>query len=121
MKPEQLNWTDEQWAAHLGCAVRRIPFIRRIICANFFPGIGKNEENGKFSFYITKKYYAPSGAERVRLFLTSDKEFESSECATKYANREILPCLTLTPFSARAMNVPVGALQMLHISEQRQK
>ena len=119
MKPEQLNWTDEQWAAHLGCVVRRIPCIRKIICANFFPGIGQNQENGKFSFYMTKKYYAPSGAERVKLFLTSNKEFDSSESAIKYANQEILPCLKLTPFRAHAMNVPEGALQMLHISEQQ--
>ena len=120
MKPEQLNWTDEQWAVHLGCTVQRVPYIRNIIRANFFPGIGQNKENGKFSFYMTKMDYAPSGAERVQLFLTSDKEFESSERATKYANQEILPRLTLTPFRARAMNVPEGALQMLHISE-RQK
>jgi hypothetical protein len=120
MKPEQLNWTDEQWAAHLGCAVRRIPFIRRIICANFFPCIVKNEENGRYLFCMTRKYYAPSGAERVKEFFTYDKEFNSSESAIKYANQEILPGLKLTPFGARAMNVPVGALQMLHISE-RQK
>ena len=120
MKPEQLNWTDEQWATHLGCVARRIPCIRKIICANFCPGIYQNKENGKFSFYVTKKYYATSGTERFKLFLTSDKEFESSERAIKYANQEILPCLKLTPFGARAMNVPEGALQMLHISE-RQK
>jgi len=120
MTEKRSKWTDEQWAAHLGCVVRRIPCIRKIICANFFPGIEQNKENGKFSFYMTKKYYAPSGAERVKLFLTSDKEFESSESAIKYANQEILPCLKLTPFRAHAMNVPEGALQMLHISE-RQK
>lgn len=121
MTEEQLKkWTDEDWAAHLGCVVRRIPCIRKIICANFFPLIVQNQENGKFSFCMTKKYYAPSGTERVKLFLTSDKEFESSESAIKYANQEILPGLKLTAFGAHAMNVPERALQMLHISE-RQK
>ena len=120
MTPEQLKWTEEQWAAHLGCTVQRVPYIRNIIRANFFPGIGQNKENGRFSFYMTKMDYAPSGAERVQLFLTSDKEFESSERATKYANQEILPRLMLTPFRAHALKVPMRAIQMLHIPE-RQK
>jgi hypothetical protein len=69
---------------------------------------------------MTKLDCAPSGAERVRLFLTSDKEFETLERATKYANQEILPRLMLTPFYAHALNVPMRAIQMLHIHE-RQK
>ena len=120
MTEEQLKWTNEKWAAHLGCDVQRIPCIRKIIYANFFPGIYQNTENGKYSFCMTRKYYAPSGAERVQLFFTYNKEFNSSESAIEYANREILPGLKLTTFRAHAMNVPVGALQMLHISE-RQK
>lgn len=119
MTPEQLKWTDEQWAAHLGCTVQRVPDIRNVIRANFFPGIGQNKENGKFSFYMTKMDYAPSGAERVQMFLKSDKEFDSPERATKHANWTLLPHLTLTPFCAHALNVPVRALHMLHIAEKQ--
>ena len=25
MTPEQLTWTDEQWAVHLGCAAQQVP------------------------------------------------------------------------------------------------
>ncbi|MDW2994715.1 MAG: hypothetical protein R8N24_01660 [Alphaproteobacteria bacterium] len=28
MTPEQLNWTDEQWAIHMGCPVQDVPSIR---------------------------------------------------------------------------------------------
>jgi hypothetical protein len=120
MTEKRSEWTDEEWAAHLGCVVRRIPYIRKIICANFFPGIDQNKENGKFSFCIKQKYFDPSGTERFKLFMKSNKEFESSESAIKHAKQEILPGLKLTAFRAHAMNVPVCALQMLRISE-RQK
>ena len=27
MTPEQLNWTDEQWAIHMGCPVQDVPMV----------------------------------------------------------------------------------------------
>jgi hypothetical protein len=50
MKPEQLNWTDGQWAAHLGCAVQRVPYIRNIICENFSRELGKIKKMVLFHF-----------------------------------------------------------------------
>ena len=113
MKPEQLNWTDKQWASHLAWDVRDIPALRKWVTENYFPGIAKNKENGKFVFFITKLDRTPSGATRVLPFVSSDKEFESLTLATQYANQEILPRMEFSPVVAKMMGVPMRALQIL--------
>lgn len=119
MKPEQLKWTDEQWAAHLGCAVQRVPAVRDFITKKYIPGIAQHSKTGKYMFYMSKMDIAPSGAERVFPVVSSDKEFEFEDKAIKYANEEILPRLELNSFHAEMLGVPTRALQMLHIGKQK--
>lgn len=119
MTPEQLKWTDEQWAAHLGCAVQRVPLISAYVTKNYFPGIAKHSETGLYVFCMTKRDVSPSGAERVIPLLSSNKEFEDLSKAIKYANQEILPRLELTKAAADMMGMPTRALQMLHINEKQ--
>lgn len=94
MRPEQLTWTDKQWASHLGCDAQDVP---------------------GYSFQMTKLDVAPSGAKRVRPFVSSYKEFESSERATRYANEEVLPRMAFSDSYAALIGVPTRAIQMLHI------
>lgn len=94
MRPEQLTWTDKQWASHLVCDAQDVPV---------------------YSFQMTKLDVVPSGAKRVRPFVSSDKEFESSERATRYANEEVLPRMTFSDSYAALIGVPTRAIQMLHI------
>lgn len=94
MRPEQLIWTDKQWASHLGCDAQDVPV---------------------YSFQMTKLDVAPSGAKRVRPFVSSDKEFESSERATRYANEEVLPRMAFSDSYVALIGVPTRAIQMLHI------
>ena len=115
MTPEQLKWTDEQWAAHLGCAVQRVPVISAFVKENYFPGIATHSETGLHVFYMSERDVSPSGAERVIPFLSSNKEFEDLSKAIKYANQEILPRLELTKAAADSIGMPTRALQMLHI------
>ena len=115
MTPEQLKWTDEQWAAHLGCAVQRVPVISAFVKENYFPGIATHSETGLHVFYMSERDVSPSGAERVIPFLSSNKEFEDLSKAIKYANQEILPRLELTKAAADSIGIPTRALQMLHI------
>ena len=115
MTPEQLKWTDEQWAAHLGCAVQRVPVISAFVKENYFPGIATHSETGLHVFYMSERDVSPSGAERVIPFLSSNKEFEDLSKAIKYANQEILPRLDLTKAAADSIGIPTRALQMLHI------
>ncbi len=119
MRPEQLKWTDEQWAAHLGCAVQRVPLISAYVTKNYFPGIAKHSETGMYVFCMTKRDVSSSGAERVIPLLSSNKEFEDLSKAIKYANQEILPRLELTKAAADMMGMPTRALQMLHINEKQ--
>ena len=94
MRPEQLTRTDKQWSSHLGCDAQDVPV---------------------YSFQMTKLDVVPSGAKRVRPFVSSDKEFESSERATHYANEEVLPRMTFSDSYAALIGVPTRAIQMLHI------
>ncbi len=121
MTPEQLKWTDKEWASHLSWDVRDIPALRQWMQENYFPGIARNSRTGNYYFCMTKLDVAPSGAHRVMPVVSSDKQFESSDMATKYANEEILPRMRFNPIYAKALGVPEGALQMLHIENQKQK
>ena len=115
MTPEQLNWTNEQWAAHLGCAVQRVPVIKAFVKENYFPGIATHSETGMHMFYMSRRNVSPSGAERIIPLLSSNKEFEDLSKAIRYANQEILPRLELTKAAADSIGIPARALQMLHI------
>ena len=53
MKPEQLTWTDEQWAAHMDCPVQEVPSIRKYMTENFFPAIACNKETGEYYFAMS--------------------------------------------------------------------
>lgn len=119
MKPEQLKWTDKEWASHLQWDVQDIPSLRKWMTENYFPQIVKISRTGNFAFHMTKLDIAPSGAKRIRTIVSSDKEFESFARAAQYANQEILPRMEFSPFVAKLMGVPTRALQMLHIHEKQ--
>ena len=119
MRPEQLKWTDKEWALHLECDAQRVPEIRNIITKKYIPGIAQHSKTGKYMFCMSKMDIAPSGAERVLSVVSSDKEFEFEDKAIKYANEEILPRLELKSFHAEMLGVPTRALQMLHIGKQK--
>ncbi len=115
MRPEQLTWTDKQWASHLGCDAQDVPGLRQYMTEIYFPGIACDMKTGMYSFQMTKLDVAPSGAKRVRPFVSSDKEFESSERATRYANEEVLPRMAFSDSYVALIGVPTRAIQMLHI------
>lgn len=119
MRPEQLTWTDKEWALHLECDVHRVPAVKNFVTKHFFPAIAQHSETGKYYFYMSRLDVAPSGAERVMPMVSSDKEFESEDKAIKYANEEILPRLEFNKFAAQIMGMPTRALQMLHIKEKQ--
>ena len=56
MTPEQLTWTDKDWAIHMNCPVQEIPSIRTFIMGNFFPAIEHNEFTGKQQTSCKRNY-----------------------------------------------------------------
>ena len=119
MRPEQLKWTDKEWASHLRCDVHLVPEIKNIITKKYIPGIAQHSKTGKYVFCMYKLDIAPSGAQHIVSVLSSDKEFEFEDKAIKYANEEILPRLELNTLHAKMLGVPTRALQMLHIEKQK--
>ena len=117
MKPEQLNWTDKDWATHMGCLVQEVSGIRQLIAERFFPGIAQDKTTGKYNFVMTKLYESMSGTKRVVPMVSSTKMFSTFESAATHANNEIIPLLEFNKFWAQALGVPERALQMLHIKE----
>ena len=119
MKPEQLNWTDKQWAAHLGCDVPRVQKIRKFILDNYFVGVGQIAGTTRYSCGLYRIDCAPSGFPRFYVVQSLNKDFETSAAATKYANEKFIPNLELLPSMAKIANVPARALQMLHVQEKQ--
>lgn len=115
MRPEQMAWTDKQWATHLGCLVQEVPKIRAFITENFFPAIVQDKTTGEYSFVMTKMHESMSGTKRVVSMMSDMQKFSTSESAATHANNEIIPLLEFNKFWAQALGVPERALQMLHI------
>ena len=117
MTPEQLNWTDKQWAIHLNCPVQEIPSIRAYVLANFFPVIEQDKDTKAYNFLMTKMATSIAGTRRVMPMVSDEKSFSDFESARTYANNEVIPKLELTKFWSDALYIPQRALQMLHIRE----
>ena len=115
MTPEQLNWTDKQWAIHLNCPVQEIPSIRAYVHANFFPVIAQDKDTKAYNFIMTKMGTSMAGTRRVMPMISDKKVFSDFESARTHANNEVIPKLELTKFWSDALYIPQHALQMLHI------
>ena len=117
MTPEQMTWTDKQWAAYLDCPVQEIPSIRAYVLANFFPVIEQDKNTKAYNFLLTKMSTSMAGTKRVMPMVSDKKVFSDFESARTRANNEVIPKLELTKFWSDAYNIPQRALQMLHIKE----
>jgi hypothetical protein len=117
MTPEQLNWTDKQWAIHMGCPVQEVPSIRTYVHANFFPVIEQDKDTKAFNFLMTEMATSIAGTRRVMPKVSDEKSFSDFESARTHANNEVIPKLELTKFWSDALYIPQRALQMLHIRE----
>ncbi len=117
MKPEQITWTDEQWAAYLGCPVQEVPSIRAYVCANFFPVIEQDKNTNVYNFIMTRMSTSIAGTRRIMPVVSDKKVFSDFESARIHANNEVIPKLELTKFWSDALYIPRNALQMLHIKE----
>jgi hypothetical protein len=115
MKPEQLTWTDKQWAAHLGCSVQEVPHIKTYVRANFFPVIEQNNDTKEYNFLLTMMSTSMAGTRRVVPRVSDEKVFADFKTAVQYANNKVIPELELTKFWSDALYIPRKALQMLHI------
>ena len=119
MTPEQLTWTDTQWARHLQWKIDDIPALRKWMTEHYFPVIIQSKESRKFYFCLTKLRRTPSGHEYETVVISSQKGFLSAPDAIKDANEVIIPGLEFNPARAQIMGVPPRALQMLHIYEKQ--
>lgn len=117
MTPEQLNWSDKQWAGYFKCPVHEVLSIKKYMTENFFPVIEQDKNTGKYNFTITRLDTSIAGTKRVLPMVSDKKKFSSYSDAVKHANNTVIPKLELTQFWASALNVPKFALQMLHIKE----
>ena len=117
MTPEQLNWDDKQWAAHLGCAVQDVPKFKKTLEKNFWLALCQERETGLKYAEIQRRHDTPSGCIRYVPFVTSKAFDVSLEDMVEYTNNKFLPNLVLKPAAAEMFGVPRKILQMLHVKE----
>ncbi|MBQ8728851.1 MAG: hypothetical protein IJY77_01000 [Alphaproteobacteria bacterium] len=120
MTPEQLTWSDNQWAAHLGCAPAEMKYIKKLLADTFCASIVKYRTSHKYGFLLTRRHDTPSGFPRVIPVISSDVHFDTHSAAAKHANEQIIPKLELTSFWADTYGIPAQVLHMLHVND-RQK
>lgn len=119
MTPEQLNWDDIQWAAHLGCAVQDVPKFKKTLEDNFWLALWQERETGLKYAEIQRRHDTPSGCIRYVPFVTSKAFDVSLEDMVEYTNNKFLPSLVLKPVVAEMFGVPRKILQMLHIQKEK--
>ena len=112
----RLDWNDEDWAKQLNCPVSKVPEYRKIMEDNFLTCIERDKVSGLYSFAMYRYDTAPSGAKRLQLMLTCNKNFSKAEDALHDANN-IISTWELSDFWAKIYGVPKQAVQMLLINE----
>ena len=116
MKPEQLKWTDKEWAAYLGCAVHDIPKFKRYLEENYVLGIWQDEKTNLKYAELQRRHDAPSGAVRY-ITVTMSVGFDLPlDKMVEFTNNEFVPSLRIRPVPAAYYGVPQKVLQMLHIN-----
>ena len=121
MTPEQLKWTDEQWAKHLQCNTADVPRFRDFVTETFIPYVISYKANTRYAVAIDRRHDTPSGAYRLIPMITSERMFPSENQAIDYANNELFPSLALNPIAAAMHKIPTNALNLLHLEKQKQK
>ncbi|MBQ8473464.1 MAG: hypothetical protein IJ500_01220 [Alphaproteobacteria bacterium] len=121
MRPEQLKWTDEQWAAHLGCAATDVPVLKNWLAKNYYAVIFRRKNSGKRYIEIGRRHDAPSGAVRFTPIVSTEPCVATLDEMVTKANQHVIPSLQLTRLSAALNMVPPKTLQMLHIENQIQR
>lgn len=117
MTPEQLKWTDEQWAAHLGCAAVDVAKHKKWLTENYIPYIAKTKNTQEYVTVISRRNDAPSGQTRFVDMIAKSTNSKDKNIALAFANEKFIPSLELMPTFARLYGVPYKILQMLHINE----
>lgn len=119
MKPEQLNWTDKDWATHLECAVQDVPKFKHYLSQNFWLGIWQEYDTKLKYAEIQVRHDTPSGNVRYVPMVTSRAFDMPLGKMIEYTNNQFIPSLELKPVVAGARGVPSKLLQMLHINEKQ--
>ena len=119
MTPEQLKWTDKDWAMHLGCVVQDVPKFKRYLEQNFWLGIWQERDTNLKYAEIQMRHDTPSGNVRYIPMVTSRAFDMPLDQIVQYTNNTFIPSLELKPVVAEFRGVPSKILQMLHINEKQ--
>lgn len=113
----RINWSDEQWASHLGIEPKDLPRVRDFMNENYSAAIVRNKNTNNFTVALYKYHVAPSGFKTLQLMATATKDFPDSAKATYYANNEFFPSLEMNDFWDKSLKIPKRAFQLLSIRE----
>lgn len=119
MTPEQLAWTDKQWAEHLNCSATDVPKFKHYLEQNFWLGIWQEHDTKLKYAEIQMRHDTPSGNVRYIPVVTSHGFNISLKEMVKYTNNDFIPSLELKPVVAALRGVPSKLLQMLHINDKQ--
>lgn len=121
MTPEQLKWTDKQWAEHLKCSALDVPKFKKYLDEHFWLGIWQERDTRLKYAEIQMRHDTPSGSVRYIPMVTSRGFDMSLDGMVQYTNNQFIPSLELKPAVASLRGVPTKILQMLHIENTKQK
>jgi hypothetical protein len=109
------NWTNAEWAKHLGVSASKIPTLKKIASNSYVVSVERKIDDSRWHFVLLRKHKTPRGAARLIPVDRGDKGFPTAEAAAKDANERIIPKLELTEFQSKINEVPPGILQFLKV------
>ena len=115
---DRINWSDEQWAEHLGIPVTQLFYTRNSIKEQYAVDIVRNDQNKNiFTVALYQIRTSPSGFTTRQCIATAPKEHSDSVAARNYANKEFLPALEMSDTWVKTTHLPKRALQLLSVME----
>ena len=112
----RINWSEPQWAQHLGTTVQEMPYIRRCISDNYGVEIARNTNTGKYVGRIIEYQKSLHNFFTLtKVISTAPMEFSEPDKAREYTKNEFLAHLVIPGFKFKGGKLPAGAFQLLAI------
>ncbi len=106
------DWTDDKWAAYLGCDVASIPELRNWLSDRYIATVGIDFVTKKYFFVISQRVFGLNGQSRLTSWRVV-RGCDSRQSAIEIGTKCLIPNLQFGEVTAKMMGVPQNTPQMI--------
>ncbi len=117
----RLNWTDVEWAKHLGCPTYMAEAYRKIVNDIYMLSIKFDIKSYTYRIHIERNYKTANGTEKRMTVASSTAVFRTAPQALIYAWKNFIPSLELRQYGNPEYELPPRAIQLLNTNKETQR